>query len=122
MTRLELARQILAGTERIQKALQNGANEQLPALFEERQGHISDYLELEATDEGRPENEAEEKEIRQLMRQGYELNQKIQARLLQKRQALMQELTLGDQVREATNAYSSPYDNVREPMFFDKKK
>lgn len=122
MTRLELARQILAGTERIQEALQNGANEQLPALFEERQGHISDYLELEAADEGRPENEAEEKEIGQLMRQGYELNQKIQARLLQKRQALMQELALGDQVREANNAYSSPYDNVREPMFFDKKK
>ncbi|ASS73944.1 hypothetical protein CIG75_02410 [Tumebacillus algifaecis] len=121
MTRLELARQILAGSKRIFDTLQSEPDEQLANLFDERQDRISDYLELELENAGQPQSAQEEQELQELMRESYQLNQQIEERLQKLRQNLYDELTQGDQMRDATTAYSSPYDNVTEPMFFDKK-
>ncbi|ARU60421.1 hypothetical protein CBW65_04570 [Tumebacillus avium] len=122
MTRLEAAQRILETTLQIQAALQAGDDDRLATLFTERQDLISDYLLLEEEGKGQPQNKAEELEIQSLMKRGYELNQQTNRQLLQKRQLLYQELSMGDQMREASNAYSSPYENVSGPMFFDKKK
>jgi tRNA A37 methylthiotransferase MiaB len=121
VTRLELARQILAKTKSIHALLQTDDMERIAALFNERQDRISDYLELEQMGSEALPAQAEE-EIQALMREGYKLNQQIHLHLQQKRQQLLQELTRGGQMREANNAYSSPYDSVCEPMFFDQKK
>lgn len=119
MTRLALARKILEQTKVIQAALQAHADDQLPALFENRQELITDYLILE---EQGTDQESPEAEIQAVMREGYKLNQQVTLQLQQKRQQLLQEMQQGGQIKEASNAYASPYETVYEPMFFDKKK
>ncbi|TCP57845.1 hypothetical protein EV586_102291 [Tumebacillus sp. BK434] len=118
MSRLDLAKYILEITQSIQRALAVNADEQIVDLFDKRQHAISEYLLLE--EEGEHQGTDVEK-IQALMREGYNLNQKITSLLKQKRQQLLQEMQTDGQMREANNAYTSPYETVYEPMFFDKK-
>ncbi|MFD2170096.1 hypothetical protein [Tumebacillus lipolyticus] len=122
MTKLELAQQIAAQTKRIESCMRAQDDERLPALFDEREELISTYLELEASDQFERIGEAEERAVQEILRESYEINRWIEQQMQRQRQLLMLEISKEDQVREATNAYASPYENVYEPMFIDKKK
>lgn len=118
MSRLELAKYILEVTQTIQRTLAANADEQLVDLFDKRQHAISEYLLLEEQEENK---DTDVEKIQRLMREGYDLNLQITSQLKQKRQQLLQEMQNDGQVREANNAYTSPYETAYEPMFFDKK-